>query len=65
MITLDVTLNDNIEKVKTKIFEKEGISVDSLRLVYNSRVLENCKTLLDYQIVRESTLDMISRLTGD
>ena len=59
MITLEVVPEDTIENVKKKMFEEEGIAVESTRILYAGKTLEDQRTLGDYNIRRESILHLI------
>jgi hypothetical protein len=58
-ITLDVTADDTINKVKAKIQEKEGIAPNQQRLTFDGLELVNDATLFDYNIQQGSTLHCV------
>lgn len=60
-LTLEVESGDSIDNVKQKI-QNTGVSVDGKCLYFGSRFLENGRTLADYNIQKESTLQLITFL---
>lgn len=57
-ITLEVAPQDTINDVKKEIFQKERIMVEHQTLFYAGEKLKDHKTLKDYQIWRNSVLDL-------
>ncbi len=56
IITLEVEPTDYIDTVKDKIEQQDGIPKGQQKLIFGLRLLENTRSLADYNIHHESTI---------
>jgi ubiquitin len=57
-ITLEVESEDTIDKIKTKIQEKEGISRYLQKIIFEGKELKDGNSLGDYSIQTDSILQL-------
>ncbi|KAF8836046.1 hypothetical protein BDN67DRAFT_365035 [Paxillus ammoniavirescens] len=64
ILNLVCNSSDTIDDLKAQIQDLDGTPHDRQRLIFEGRQLEDDRTLSDYNIRREYTLDMVPRLIG-
>jgi len=61
-ITIDVDRSDTIHNLKLKIQHREGIVPEAQLLIFAAKKLEDHKTIADYNIERESILQLVLQI---
>jgi ubiquitin C len=63
-IRLQVNSSDTIDDIKVKIYEVDGTRPIQQRLLYYGMMMQDHRTLADYNVEKEDTLDMNPCLCG-
>ena len=56
-----VTASESVWSVKTGVAAETGLPPQAQRLIYRGRQLEDDKSLSDYSVAKEATLQMVYR----
>jgi hypothetical protein len=62
--TIQVQTNSTIAEIKQQMQQKEGLSPDDQRLIFAGKNLDDTKTLMDYNIGKDSTIHLVLRVRG-
>jgi len=61
---ININPHETILKLKKQIYRSQDVSLDSQRIVYGGKQLEDHKRICDYNITNESIVHIILRLRG-
>lgn len=63
-LTIKLTIQNSIADLKEKVRAKTNIPTDQQRLLFGGKMLDNDRTLLDYNLSPQSTIHLVLRLRG-
>ena len=63
-VAFEVFKTDKVVDVKKKIHEKIGLAPDEQKLVFQGGILEDEKTMDEYQVAEKSVINVVARLRG-
>lgn len=63
-VSFDVSPEDTIQSLKSKILDKYGVNSDEYYLCFSGKVLEDSKTIADYDIESSSNINFMFRING-
>ncbi|GAA5926868.1 uncharacterized protein JCM15063_000391 [Sporobolomyces koalae] len=64
ILAFSVESTDSVSAIKSQIAAREGVPAEEQRLIFAGKQLEEGLTLADYDIQKESTIDLTLRLCG-
>lgn len=64
VLTLEHEADDTIMDIKENVRDMEGTPIEQQRLIYNGKQLSNERTLEDYDIEDDCTINLVHRLRG-
>ena len=63
-LTIVVRKEDSVQDLKENIQDKEGVPPNEQRIIYGAKQLQDDRTLSDYDITKDATLDLVVRMRG-
>ncbi|AFZ79025.1 ubiquitin family member protein [Theileria equi strain WA] len=63
-VQIEATENETVLDVKKKLSEKQNIPLEQQRMIYNGKLLEDNKTLAEYNIKNNAVIQLVLRLRG-
>ncbi|GFE55063.1 ubiquitin [Babesia ovis] len=63
-LEVEVDPNETVLEFKKKLSKKQKLPVDQQRIIYEGKMLQDNKTLADYNIKNNSVIHMVLRLRG-